>query len=169
MKVSVSKAALNSHALEAVGFFVPKSSKEKSATSLAALAGVVATGLNGDFKANESDVLTLYPQKESFNPKRVIILGAGQKLTLDGVRRCAAAFATKIREMKLPKVGIDLTEIAAIATEIQEEESYVAQAVAEGFELGLYDYNKLKTDRVQALKDRKHKKEPAFEFKEWVL
>ena len=169
MKVSVSKAALNSHALEAVGFFVPKSSKEKIATSLNALAGVVATGFNGDFKANEGDLLTLYPQKENFNPKRVIILGVGQKFTLDAVRKCAATLATKIREMKLTKVGIDLTEIEAIATDIQEEEAYIAQAVVEGFELGLYDYNKLKTDRIQALKDKKHKSEASFEFKELVL
>lgn len=169
MKVSVSKAALNSHALEAVGFLVPKSSKEKSATALNALAGVVATGLNGDFKAGEGELLTLYPQKENFNPKRVIILGVGQKFTLDAVRKCAASLATKAREMKLTKVGIDLTELNSIATEIQEEKSYVAQVVVEGFELGLYDYNKLKTDRVQALKDKKHKKEPAFEFKELVL
>ena len=169
MKVSVSKAALNSHALEAIGFFVPKTSKEKIATSLNALAGVVAIGLNGDFNANEGDLLTLYPQKENFNPKRVIILGVGQKFTLDAVRKCAATLATKIREMKLTKVGIDLTDIEAIATDIQEEEAYIAQAVVEGFELGLYDYNKLKTDRVQALKDKKHKSEAKFEFKELVL
>lgn len=169
MKVSVTKTSLNTQALEAVGFLVPKSSQEKIATSLNALAGVVAIGLNGDFKANEGDMLTLYPQKENFNPKRVILLGAGQKLTLDAVRKCAATFATKVREMKLPKVGIDLTEVSAIAEELQEEEAYVAQAVVEGFELGLYDYNKLKTDRVQALKDKKHKKEPVFEFKELVL
>ncbi len=169
MKVSVSKAALNSHSLEAIGFFVPKSSKEKSVTSLNALAGVVAIGLNGDFKANEGDLLTLYPQKETFNPKRVMILGVGQKFSLDAVRKCAATMATRVREMKLPKVGIDLTEISAIATEIDEEESYVAQAVVEGFELGLYDYNKLKTDRIQSLKDKKYKGEPLFEFKELVL
>ena len=169
MKVSVSKAPLNSHALEAIGFFIPKSSKEKSATALNALAGVVATGLNGDFKADEGDLLILYPQKETFNAKRVIILGVGQKFTLDAVRKGAATFATKIREMKLPKVGIDLTEISATAAEIQEDEACVAQAVVEGFEFGLYDYNKLKTDRVQALKNKKHKSEPKFEFKELVL
>ncbi len=169
MKVSVSKAPLNAHALEAVAFFIPKPSKEKSAAALNALAGVVATGLNGDFKANEGDLLTLYPQKENFNAKRVIILGIGPKFTLDALRKCAATFATKIREMKLPKVGIDLTEVSAIAADLQEEEAYIAQAVVEGFELGLYDYNKLKTDRVQALKDKKHKSEPKFEFKELVL
>lgn len=169
MKISVSKTSLNAHTLEAVGFFIPKSLKEKSATSLNALAGVVTTGLNGDFKANEGELLTLYPQKENFKAERVMIVGAGDKFTLDAVRKCAATLATKIREMKLTKVGIDLTEIGAIATDIQEEESYIAQVVVEGFEFGLYDYNKLKTDRIQALKNKKHKKEPAFEFKELVL
>ncbi|MFN3638013.1 MAG: leucyl aminopeptidase [Chloroherpetonaceae bacterium] len=169
MKVSVSKAEPNTLALEAIGFFVPRASKEKSLTALNAMAGVVTAGLNGDFKAEEGEVLVLYPQKENFNAKRVFVLGVGQKFSLDAVRKSASSMATKVREMKLPKVGINLTEISAIASEMQEEESYIAQAVVEGFELGLYDYNKLKTDRVQALKDKKHKSEPKFEFKELVL
>ncbi len=169
MKVSVSKAPLNVHALEAIGFFVPKTSKEKSATALSALAGVVATGLDGDFKANEGDVLTLYPQKENFNAKRVMTLGVGETFSIDALRKSAAAFATKVREMKLPKVGLDLTDLESIAQATNEDEAYLAQVVVEGFEFGLYDFNKLKTDRVQALKNKKHKSEPKFEFKELVL
>lgn len=169
MKISVSKAALPSHALEAVGFFAPKSEKEKVAASLASLAGVVVTGLNGDFKGNEGDVLTLYPQKDGFNPKRAMLIGVGETFSLDSIRKGAAAFATKVREMKLPKVGIDLTEIQAIASAIGEDVAYVAQVVVEGFEYGRYDYSKLKTDRVQRLKNKKHKSESPFEFKELAL
>jgi leucyl aminopeptidase len=170
MKVSCSKQAIASESTEIAAFFVAKKEREKTLADLSKHIKVQLSGLNGDFKADESNVLTLYPPTDAFKPKRVALLGLGDKPTLDSFRKAAAALAAKVREMKLTKAAIDLSGAADLAKLINEGESDVAQAVTEGFLFGLYDFDELKTDRVKALKEgAKHKSEPKFEMKDLTL
>ncbi len=170
MKVSVSKADIRSQSLDAAGFFVSEPHRERELDKLSSIVGVRASGLNGDFKAEEGDIFMLYPQSEHIEALRVFLLGLGECRSLDAIRKAAAAFATEVKKIKLTKVGIHLSDIQTLAKILNEELSYVAQAVVEGFEYGLYEYTALKTERIKQLKQGKaYKPEKKVEFKDLIL
>ncbi|KER09356.1 MAG: cytosol aminopeptidase [[Candidatus Thermochlorobacteriaceae] bacterium GBChlB] len=171
MKISISKAATETLSLDAAAFFVVGTDREKAVSNIASLIGVTATSIGSDFKAKEADLHLLYPQNGKFEPKRAVLLGLGEKPTLDSVRKAASAFAAKAREMKFGKIGVDLTAVETLAKHISESVDYVAQAVVEGVWYGAYDYDQLKTNRIEALKNSNGKKadEKKVELKELVL
>lgn len=172
MKVSVTKAAAASLSLDIIIYPVSKPERKRRVDEIEKASGVVANGMDVDFKAGEGDSLLLYSQMKSFAPKRVLLAGLGEKLTLDSFRKAAAQAGAKLRELKLPvsKVGIDLTGVVEYAEEISESASYIAQALVEGFEHGRYEYAQLKTDRIEALKNgKKHVSEKKIEMTEFVV
>ncbi len=170
MKVVISKVDIRSQVLDAAGFFISKAARERELSALSAIVGVNAAGMNGDFKAGEGDILMLYPTSDTIEATRVFLLGLGELTSLESIRKAAAAFASKAREIQLVKVGIDLTNVQALAQTLNEDRSYVAQAVVEGFEYGLYEYTALKTDKVNQLKKGKaFKPEKKAQFKELIL
>ncbi len=170
MKVVISKVDIRSQVLDAAGFFISKAARERELSALSAIVGVNAAGMNGDFKAGEGDILMLYPTSDTIEATRVFLLGLGELTSLESIRKAAAAFASKAREIQLVKVGIDLTNVQELAQTLNEDRSYVAQAVVEGFEYGLYEYTALKTDKVNQLKKGKaFKPEKKAQFKELIL
>jgi leucyl aminopeptidase len=170
MKVTVSKVDIRSQTLDAAGFFISEPNRERELGKLSSIVGVKTSGLNGDFKAGEGDVLMLYPHSEQIEASRIFLLGLGDFRSLDSIRRAAAAFATEVRKMQLVKVGIDLSEVQMLAKTLHEEPSYIAQAVVEGFEYGLYEYAALKTEKIKQLKQGKaYKPEKKAEFKDLIL
>lgn len=170
MKVTVSKVDIRSQTLDAAGFFISEPNRERELSKLSSIVGVKTSGLNGDFKAGEGDVLMLYPHSEQIEASRIFLLGLGDFRSLDSIRRAAAAFATEVRKMQLVKVGIDLSEVQMLAKTLHEEPSYIAQAVVEGFEYGLYEYAALKTEKIKQLKQGKaYKPEKKAEFKDLIL
>lgn len=170
MKVSVSKVDIRSQALDAIGFFIAKSHRQEALEKLASAVGFNASGLNGDFKANEEEVLMFYPSTQNIEAQRVCLLGLGDFSSLDSLRKAAAAFATKVKDLQLVKVGIDLSNVEFLAKSLSDTPSYVAQAVVEGFEFGRYEYVALKTEKIKALKQGKaFKPEKKVELKELIL
>ncbi|MFN3425956.1 MAG: leucyl aminopeptidase [Candidatus Thermochlorobacter sp.] len=170
MRVVISKVDIRSQALDAAGFFISKAARERELSALSAIVGINTAGMNGDFKAGEGDILMLYPKSDAIEATRVFLLGLGELTSLESIRKAAAAFASKAREIPLVKVGIDLTNVQTLAQTLNEDLSYVAQAVVEGFEYGLYEYTALKTDKVSQLKKGKaFKPEKKAQFKELIL
>lgn len=170
MRVVISKVDIRSQVLDAAGFFISKATREKELSALSESVGVNTAGMNGDFKAGEGDILMFYPKSDTIEATRVFLLGLGELTSLESIRKAAAAFASKAKEMQLVKAGIDLTNVQALAQTLNEDLSYVAQAVVEGFEYGLYEYTALKTDKVSQLKKGKaFKPEKKAQFKELIL
>jgi leucyl aminopeptidase len=170
MKVTVSKVDIRSQTLDAAGFFISESNRERELGKLSSIVGINTSGLNGDFKAGEGDVLMLYPQSEHIEASRIFLLGLGECRSLDAIRRAAAAFATEVKRIKLVKAGIDLSDAQMLAKFLNEELSYIAQAVVEGFEYGLYEYAAHKTEKINQLKQGKNfKPEKKVEFKDLIL
>lgn len=170
MRVTVSKVDIRSQVLDAAGFFISKTGRERELSALSSIVGVSASGMNGDFKAGEGDVLMLYPKSDAMEAARVFLLGLGDFTSLDSIRRAAAAFAAKARDIQLVKVGIDLSDAQLLAKALNEDPSYIAQAVVEGFEYGLYEYVALKTDKISQLKQGKaFKPEKKVELKDLIL
>ncbi|MFN3385713.1 MAG: M17 family peptidase N-terminal domain-containing protein, partial [Candidatus Thermochlorobacter sp.] len=170
MRVVISKVDIRSQALDAAGFFISKAARERELSALSAIVGINTAGMNSDFKAGEGDILMLYPKSDAIEATRVFLLGLGELTSLESIRKAAAAFASKAREIPLVKVGIDLTNVQTLAQTLNEDLSYVAQAVVEGFEYGLYEYTALKTDKVSQLKKGKaFKPEKKAQFKELIL
>ncbi|MCS7013526.1 MAG: leucyl aminopeptidase [Chloroherpetonaceae bacterium] len=170
MKVSVSKVDIRTQALDAAGFLVAKTNRQEELSRLAETLGLNASGLNGDFKANEEEVLMFYPRTQGIEATRVCLLGLGDLTSLEAIRKAAAAFATKAKDFQLAKVGIDLSNVEMLAKALGETPDYVAQAVVEGFEFGRYEYTALKTEKIKELKQGKaFKPEKKVELKELIL
>ena len=119
----------------------------------------VAEGLleAGDFKADLKQTLLLYPHPQrgqlQVNPgggaqapsaplaaRRLLLAGLGKRgeLTAERLRQAFGAAAQKARDLRVGDVAIQAPEVEGIAAEV------VAQAVAEGFLLALYRFDRFK-------------------------
>ncbi|MBC8043062.1 MAG: leucyl aminopeptidase [Rhizobacter sp.] len=162
MKVSVSKAAVHLQKVDAVVFLVLKTLRKQRVAEIESLAGQSADAIDVDFKAAEGEVAVLYPQSgngqsngKAVSAKRIFLVGLGEKPSLDTFRKAASAAATKAKELKLAKVAFDLSDVADYAKQLSESASYLSQATTEGFLHGAYEFQMLKTDRVEAMKQGK--------------
>ena len=114
--------------------------------------GAVDTALEGAIKALIEDgeitgkrgELTLIHSLGKITPKRVLVAGLGdaQSLDLDGIRSVSAASARRLRSIGV-KRGATITHGAGIGG-IDPKEA--AQALAEGIVMGLYRFDKYKSD-----------------------
>ncbi len=114
--------------------------------------GAVDTALEGAIKALIEDgeitgkrgELTLIHSLGKITPKRVLVagLGAAQSLDLDGIRSVSAASARRLRSIGVKRAAT-ITHGAGIGG-IDPKEA--AQALAEGIVMGLYRFDKYKSD-----------------------
>lgn len=97
--------------------------------------------------AKYGNTANLYPL-ESLGLTRVMVLGLGKKkyLTIDKIRDVFAIAARKIRKLNSPTVGFVLSDLIFN----QNTASSVVQAISEGINLGAYQFNFYKTDKVDA-------------------
>jgi leucyl aminopeptidase len=93
-----------------------------------------------DFRGRAKQTLLLYPRSEG-GPKRLLLLGLGQrdKLSADGLRQAAAIAVQQSRSLQVGALMLGVNGELPLSTEM------VAQALAEGLELGAYRYLRFKT------------------------
>lgn len=98
----------------------------------------------GDFTADHLAGLTLFPGRKT-GPDRVILAGLGSEKEYNpaGLRRAAAKAARTCRDLGLKKAAMLLPP----SRPGFEEAEVIAEVVALGFRLGLYDYTELKTGK----------------------
>ncbi len=90
----------------------------------------------GDLNGNVEAVTVLYPQS-GLATKRLVVVGLGDTLTPDGLRRAAARGAQKAASLKASRAAF------ALPTDLDAQAA--TQAVAEGALMGLYRYDGQKT------------------------
>jgi len=92
------------------------------------------------FEANLGDTLSV-PTSGKLKAKAAVLVGVGEldKLTLDGLRRAAAAVSRRAR-----KAASVATTLASVAPDLPAADA--AQAVAEGMVLGAYQFLEYKRD-----------------------
>ena len=111
------------------------------------LEGVLSQAVSsGEFKAEYGQVISVHTFGR-LGAGRVIMagLGKGQDLSLDRVRGAAGAACKALRRAKLDSGAIFLEDSVFGSLDVQE----LAQAVAEGALLGLYDFQKYKTQDLE--------------------
>src|SRR5215210_2485077 len=105
-------------------------------------------GLDGfmqeaDFQGKPGESLAV-PTRDRLRADAAVLVGVGKldELTADGLRRAAAAVARKAR-----KVASVATTLVDLSDEAGVDRADAAQAVAEGFVLGSYQFVKYKNER----------------------
>lgn len=104
-----------------------------------ALSGAISDVIeSGDFSGKADQVAVLYP-RGSIPAQRVILVGLGDSpnFTMDSLRRAAAQGAQKARDLNAKTVAAVTVEELPLAQS--------PEAIAEGAQLGLYDYHGQKT------------------------
>lgn len=102
-----------------------------------------------DFKGAWQQHIITHP-RDSLPSQRLMLLGLGKQATAtaDNVRQFAAQAARKAHELRLASFSINLPIIANLSAGL------VAQALAEGAELGLYQYLAYKSELTDEQKHR---------------
>lgn len=93
---------------------------------------------SGDMLGKNTELFVLYPTKTEAKASRIILAGVGKRehLNLEQVRRAAARIAKKALSLKARSVSLYLPTIKI------NSGAEVAQAVVEGFVLGMYKFDK---------------------------
>lgn len=170
MKISVSKTAVQKLKLDALAFFVRKSNREKDLQEIATISGVSLQGLEADFKAKESDYMMLYPNNDEFEARRIVCLGLPEKSTLESIRAAAIVFAKQSKSAKLDKIGINLTAVKSLTGLISSSPDYLSQTFVEGIYEGSYEFNQLKTSKIDELKKKEQPEDdPKHQLAELVI
>jgi leucyl aminopeptidase len=105
--------------------------------------GLDAFMQEADFQGKPGESLAV-PTRARLRADAAMLVGVGKfnELTADGLRRAAAAVARKARKVaSVATTLVDLSDVAGI------ERPDAAQAVAEGFVLGSYQFLKYKNER----------------------
>jgi len=99
-----------------------------------------------DFSAKKGELLSLYTGKSIASPRLFLIgMGETEKLTLEKIRRGAAAAAKAAQAVKIGSLGIEFPMSALSVPSLKATPSDVAQAIVEGAALSLYRYDKYLT------------------------
>src|SRR5437868_4831403 len=101
MKTLVSTATAASQKADLVAYLVPKSAHTNILKNLSTASGITTEMLSADFKGDDLQTGFFYPASASFSGKRILIVGMGDKYSLDSLRKAAGVVAMKAREMKL--------------------------------------------------------------------
>lgn len=91
------------------------------------------------FKANAKEIYTLVHSDKEGTYTFLIGLGDKKKLTLETIRNLGGKIARKVRDMKLKAI-----EITKFVSNYKDDE--VVTALVQGIHLGLYTFNKYKSD-----------------------
>ena len=107
---------------------------------LAGAAGSVLS--NGDFSGKEGETALIYNPDGIASP-RLLLVGLGERtsFTLDTLRRASAIAAKRARDLKLDDAAFALPVSEGSAARVA-----AAEAVAEGAALGLYRFDRYKTN-----------------------
>jgi leucyl aminopeptidase len=105
----------------------------------ALMGGTISSMLNDGLIKGTASEITVLPAGRRLKAKRVVIAGVGErpKMTLDGIRDRTANLARRLRDI----------DAGTVAASVQEQSSRldatdVGRAVAEGFTLGLYRFDR---------------------------
>jgi leucyl aminopeptidase len=107
-----------------------------------AVAGLLVPG---DFSGRAGQTLLLYP-RGTIAPKRLLLVGLGkrEKATAETIRRESATAVKEAQKLKVAAVTV------AVNGELQLEPEVIAQAFAEGIELGAYRFWRYRTGLSEA-------------------
>ncbi len=96
---------------------------------------------SADFNGKARQQRLLYPRSPG-GPKRVLLLGLGkaEKLTADSLRQAAATATRQAQELQAPRLSFGLNGELALTPAL------IGQALAEGFALGAYRFQRYRTD-----------------------
>jgi leucyl aminopeptidase len=147
MKISVTKCDLAS--LESDLLALPFSSAELEHEAGMRLAGLgIDLQVLKDFRAATGEVVVLYGASKQCSALRVALLGIGEGTSLDDWRKSAVSFAAKCMEMKIGKVALDCSGIAAFADSTRQSVATLVTAFVEGCFAGSYRFDDLKSGKL---------------------
>ncbi len=147
MEVKCELSALSEVKADAAAVFI---FQEKSGTAqqIAALGKQIGEKIQPaislkDFSAKTGELLSLYTEKSLSSP-RLFLVGMGEieKLSLEKIRRGAAAAAACAQKMKIGSLGIEFPAVALSSSSMKAAPAEIAQAIVEGAVLALYTYDK---------------------------
>lgn len=107
---------------------------------------------SGDFKAKSGSVAMVYSGSKTKQTTRLLVVGIGEmeKVTLEGLRRAAAAAAKAATGKKLKSLAVGIPPGLAI-----EAEGF-GEAVTEGFCLGAYKFTRYCSDKERLSNTLEH-------------
>ncbi|MCX5849015.1 MAG: leucyl aminopeptidase [Deltaproteobacteria bacterium] len=153
MKIFVKKGVLADAKSQAIILTLFEDSKKLSGITLEIdkkSGGLISELLgNGDFEAKPSQVSVIYT-RGALHAKRIALVGMGKQSDLN-LEKLRAAFASVMRHLRNLNVKEAATSINLNLLPGKKEQ--VAQAVAEGALLGLYQYTPYKTVGREDLKE----------------
>lgn len=147
MKLSVTKSDLAS--LECEFLALPFSSgelKKEAGERLSAL-GIDQQVLK-DFKGDAGELVVVYGEADKCSAVRIALLGLGEKVTLDDWRKAAVSLSSRAVDMKIGKIAVDCSGIAALAAVTGQSVSTLAAAFVEGCFAGSYRFDRLKSGKL---------------------
>ena len=118
-----------------------------------------------DFKADAGEVVVLYGEKEKYSAARIALLGIGDGKTMDDWRKAAVSCASKAVDLKCEKIAVDCSGIEIIAEATGLSVETLIAAFVEGFFVGSYRFDRLKSGKL----DKKSSDEKYKEVKELRL
>ncbi len=103
-----------------------------------------------DFRGKEDETLVLYTE-DKLTARRLMLVGLGEqkKLTLERIRRAAAAAAKRAQGLKLRSLAFEFPEAANVIAVVHESLQDIAQALVEGAVLSLYRFDKYFTEKKE--------------------
>jgi leucyl aminopeptidase len=106
----------------------------------------------GDWTGRLKQTLTLYPHG-ALPAKRVLLVGMGQRsqMSTERLREAAAVAAQRARDLRLERCLVELPTSTGLTHHAS------AQALVEGNLLGLYRFQRYKTERALFLHSRQNK------------
>ena len=103
-----------------------------------------------EFKGKEGETLLLYTG-DRFASRRLLLVGLGEekKLTMEKLRRAAAVAAKKARSLKVKNLALQFPNPERVTASVKEPIENIAQALAEGAALSLYQFDKYFTEKKE--------------------
>ncbi len=160
MKISVIKSNLESVGADLLVLPFSSEGLKKEAEAALAVLGFDIQVLK-DFKADAGEVVVLYGGSKKYAAARIALLGLGEGKTLEDWRKASVSFASKAVEMKLDKVAVDCSGIEALALSSGQSVAALAAALVEGFAVGSYRFDCLKSGKLDKKKSAGKSKEIA--------
>jgi leucyl aminopeptidase len=112
-----------------------------------------------DFKAEAGEVVVLYGGSKKLAAARVALLGLGEGKNIADWRKAAVAFAAKAVDMKLEKAAVDCSGINSLADATKQNVATLAATFVEGFMAGMYEFDRLKSGKLEKKKSSQKPKE----------
>lgn len=151
MKLTITQSTIKKIKADAVAVFVLQD-ETKFRASLRELKQFFGSTIERlttleDFTGKADQLLYAHTDKKIASPRLIVIgLGESSKISLEGIRRAAAAVAKRARSAKAKHLALLLPSLDTV---LKEPVETIAQTITEGCLLSLYKYDKYFTEKKE--------------------